>query len=191
MTGRTVIVALTAGQFQKIAVGPVMEVTRFKTMIDKLPIVWQQGRMRPNFIHDIRILLIGFLLVITAFTAAIAADKQIFEAEAAEPVGGASKVADGAASGGFLAGLTKPGQGVKFAPLRAASKLAIRYASVEVGTISVAVVRVLVSSSCNVSRCFRFPAGSEGVENHGAHLRVATVIDLLGIRISDCEAKIM
>ncbi|MGA2748059.1 MAG: alpha-L-fucosidase [Verrucomicrobiota bacterium] len=139
MTGRTVIVALTAGQFQKIAVGPVMEVTRFKTMIDKLPIVWQQGRMRPNFIHDIRILLIGFLLVITAFTAAIAADKQIFEAEAAEPVGGASKVADGAASGGFLAGLTKPGQGVKFAPLRAASKLAIRYASVEVGTISVAV----------------------------------------------------
>ena len=44
-----------------------------------------------------------------------------------------------AASGGYLVSLTKPGQGVKFAGLPAAGKLAIRYASVEVGTISVAV----------------------------------------------------
>src|SRR5208337_2837625 len=38
-----------------------------------------------------------------------------------------------------LVGLSKPGQGVKFAGLPAAGKLAIRYASVEAGTISVAV----------------------------------------------------
>ncbi|MGA2542570.1 MAG: alpha-L-fucosidase [Verrucomicrobiota bacterium] len=63
----------------------------------------------------------------------------MFEAEAAELIGGASKVADGAASGGYLVGLSKPGQGVKFGGLPVAGKLAIRYASVEVGTISVAV----------------------------------------------------
>jgi alpha-L-fucosidase len=86
-----------------------------------------------------RIFLLGSLLIFSAFTSAVAADKQIFEAESAESVGGASKVSDGAASGGCLVGLTMPGQGVKFAGLPAAGKLAIRYASVEVGTISVAV----------------------------------------------------
>lgn len=70
---------------------------------------------------------------------AVAAEKQSISAEAAIPVGGACMVADGAASGGYLVGLTKPGQGVKFGGLPAASKLAIRYSSVEVGTISVAV----------------------------------------------------
>ena len=63
----------------------------------------------------------------------------MFEAESAKRIGGASKVADRGASGGHLVGLSKPGQGVKFTRLPAASKLAIRYASVEVGTISVAV----------------------------------------------------
>jgi alpha-L-fucosidase len=92
-----------------------------------------------NFIHHRRIFLVGYLLFLCASTSAISAEKQMFEAEAAELVGGASKVSDGAASGGYLAGLAKPGQGVKFAGLAVASKLAIRYASVEVGTISVAV----------------------------------------------------
>ena len=92
-----------------------------------------------NFIDDIRIFLVGFLFLFSASTSAIAAEKHMFEAEAAEPVGGASKVADSAASGGYLVSLAKPGQGVKFTGLPAAGKLAIRYASVEVGTISVAV----------------------------------------------------
>ena len=65
--------------------------------------------------------------------------RHTFEAENAKRVGGASKVADGAASGGHLVSLSKPGQDVKFARLPAASKLAIRYASTNVGTISVAV----------------------------------------------------
>ena len=42
-------------------------------------------------------------------------------------------------SKGSLASLTQPGQSVKFTKLPAAGKLAIRYASVEAGTISVAV----------------------------------------------------
>ena len=62
-----------------------------------------------------------------------------YEAEAASLTGGASKMADSTASGGYLVGLAKPGEGVKFGELPVAGKLAIRYASVSVGTVSVAV----------------------------------------------------
>ena len=86
-----------------------------------------------------RILLVGYLLFLSVSTPAIGVEKQTFEAEGAELVGGASKIHDGAALGGYLVSLSKPGQGVKFAHMPAGSKLAIRYASIEVGTISVAV----------------------------------------------------
>ena len=89
--------------------------------------------------NQFQIFLVGSLLTFSAFTSAIAADKHVFEVKAAKRIGGASKVADRDASGGSLVGLSKPGQGVKFTKLPAASKLAIRYASVSVGTISVAV----------------------------------------------------
>jgi alpha-L-fucosidase len=81
------------------------------------------------------------LIVAQAFTAfsASAAERKSFEAEAAVTIGGALKITDVAASGGYLVGLTRPGQGVMFGGIPAASKLAIRYASVEVGTISVVV----------------------------------------------------
>jgi alpha-L-fucosidase len=69
----------------------------------------------------------------------IAGERHTAEAEAAELTGGASRVMDGAVSGGSLVGLSKPGQGVKFAGLPAANRLAIRYASMAVGTISVAI----------------------------------------------------
>ncbi len=92
-----------------------------------------------NFIDNGRILRVGCLLLLCASASAVAADTRMFEAESAEPVGGVSKVSDAAASGGYLVGLATPGQGVKFDGLPAAGKLAIRYASVEVGTISVAV----------------------------------------------------
>ncbi len=95
--------------------------------------------MPSNLTHDMRTLLAGTLFVFSACTSAIAGEKQMFEADSAELVGGASRVSDGAASGGSLVRLTTPGQGIKFARLPVASKLAIRYASVEVGTISVAV----------------------------------------------------
>lgn len=80
-------------------------------------------------------LLAGSLISITN----LVAEEHVFEAEAAQSIGGAFKVADATASGGCLVGLTKPGEGIRFAGLPAASKLAIRYASVGVGTISVAV----------------------------------------------------
>ncbi len=70
----------------------------------------------------------------SASTATIAAEKHTYKAEAASPIGGTSKIADGLASGGYLVGLTTPGQGVRFAGLPTASKLALRYAAVEAGT---------------------------------------------------------
>src|ERR1035437_1681909 len=70
-----------------------------------------------------------------------AIEPQASEAEAAELIGGASKLADQDASAGYLVSLTQPGQGVRFTHMRAGSKLAIRYASMSVGTISVAVNR--------------------------------------------------
>jgi len=62
-----------------------------------------------------------------------------FEAESGERVGGAADVTDRSASGCRLISLSKSGQGVRFSGLPAATKLAIRYASTSVGTISVAV----------------------------------------------------
>ncbi len=92
-----------------------------------------------SFIRDIRVILIIFSLLFSVSNFAIAAEKQTFEAETAELIGDAIKVADSAASGDYLVSLAKPGQSVKFKDVPAYSKLAIRYASVEVGTISVAV----------------------------------------------------
>lgn len=61
------------------------------------------------------------------------------EVEAAELIGGAFKVTDNTASGGNLVSLTKSGEGIKLTNVPAGSKLAIRYASMTVGTISIAV----------------------------------------------------
>jgi alpha-L-fucosidase len=85
------------------------------------------------------VLLTGSLLAFSAPVSSVAAERHAYDAADAVLVGGASKVADSAASGGYVVGLTKSGEGVKFASLPAAAKFAIRYASVKVGTISVAV----------------------------------------------------
>jgi len=92
-----------------------------------------------RLICNIRIVLAASALTFCAWVSTIAAETHTFEAKSAELISGASKVNDTVASGGSLAALAEPGQGVKFARLPAASKLAIRYASVKAGTISVAV----------------------------------------------------
>src|ERR1017187_2736754 len=74
-----------------------------------------------------------------AFTSAAAAETHTFEAEKAARIGGASKIADRGASGKSTVELSKAGDGIKFIRLPVAGKLAIRYASTNVGTISVAV----------------------------------------------------
>jgi alpha-L-fucosidase len=64
---------------------------------------------------------------------------QTFGAGTAKLAGGALKIADHDASGGSLVSLTEPGHAVTFTRVLAGSKLAIRYASMSVGTISVAI----------------------------------------------------
>ena len=92
-----------------------------------------------KFICDTRIFLVFSLLLIDAFTSGIAAEKHTYEAEAAVLIGRTSKVADSSASGGYIVGLTEPGDGIKFTSLLAGNKLAIRYTSSGVGLINVAV----------------------------------------------------
>ena len=92
-----------------------------------------------KYMLPILIFLVLSFFLFNAFTSAVTAKKQTFEAESARLVGGASKVADKEASGGYLVSLTKPEDGITFSGLPAAGKLAIRYASLGVGLINVAV----------------------------------------------------
>ena len=70
---------------------------------------------------------------------AMAIDKNSLSQQSAKLIGGASKIADRDSSSGYLVSLTQPGHGLSFAGVPAGSKLAIHYASLSVGTISVAV----------------------------------------------------
>jgi alpha-L-fucosidase len=85
------------------------------------------------------IFLSGFLLSQSFSAWAYTGKKQVIEAETAKSIAGASKITDNSASGKYLVGLAKAGQGIVFINLPAAGKVAIRYASVEVGTITVSI----------------------------------------------------
>jgi alpha-L-fucosidase len=94
--------------------------------------------IRFNF-KSIRIFLVGLLFLFFVSTSSITSEKQIYEAENAESINSASRVADSKASEGYLVSLTRPGQAVRFVNLPQSDKLAIRYASMNAGTISVSV----------------------------------------------------
>ena len=89
--------------------------------------------------NQFRTILAATLMSVLVLNSVVAAEKQLFEAEAGEFIDGAFKMSDDAASGGSPVGLSKPGDGVKFTGIPAGNKLAIRYASVSAGTISVAI----------------------------------------------------
>jgi alpha-L-fucosidase len=80
-----------------------------------------------------------FVWLFSEVTSAIAAQTRTFEAEKANLIGGKLKVADRGASSRASIALANSGQAIKFTRLPAAGKLAIRYASTNVGTISVSV----------------------------------------------------
>ena len=86
--------------------------------------------------------LFGFLFLFSSTAFAYTGKKQIIEAEGAKSIGGASIIADHSASDGHLVSLENAGQAIIFTDLPSANKLAIRYASLNVGTISVAVNNV-------------------------------------------------
>jgi alpha-L-fucosidase len=85
------------------------------------------------------LLFLVFLFFIAASTSANAIKKKVIEAENGESIGGASKLADELASKVYLVSLNKSGQALRFSNLSASDKLAIRYASINVGTISVTI----------------------------------------------------
>lgn len=92
-----------------------------------------------RLVCDVRCRVLAPFVGFAVFAAPVAAEKRTFEAEKGARIGGAAELGDHAASGGALVVLSKPEQGVKFSGLPAASKLAIRYAAVTNGTISVAI----------------------------------------------------
>jgi alpha-L-fucosidase len=86
---------------------------------------------------------IALLACLLAILASVAdkpnAASHTFEAESAKHIEGAAKLRDAAASGTYLAAMSSAGQSIRFNRVPASSKLAIRYATTNVGTISVAV----------------------------------------------------
>lgn len=86
-----------------------------------------------------RTFLTSRISVVALSRMANACETQSLETEAIAFIGGASEIADHDSSGGYLVGLTQPGRGIKVIRLPAGGKLATRYASMPVGTISVAV----------------------------------------------------
>lgn len=85
------------------------------------------------------IILAGVLFFVTVSTPSVAAKRHVYKAIDAARIGGASLVSNNTTIGDSLINLTKPGQSVTFKNLSSGSKLAIRYASLSVGTISVSV----------------------------------------------------
>ena len=85
------------------------------------------------------ILLAGTMIIFPDFCQAVAAEDRRVEAEKARLVGGASRVTDEEASGGYLVCLARPGEAIRFRKQSRADKLVIRYTSAETGTISVLV----------------------------------------------------
>ena len=118
--------------------------------------------------------LIGVLIALSfSFTAEAKMQKHTFEAEAVKLFSGATKLADKEASGGYLVSLAKPGQAIQLTNLKACSKLAIRYASVAVGTISVTVNdqqarKVNVHSSGALTGSFLYSIIDIAIPNHAS-----------------------
>ena len=90
-------------------------------------------------VNRFRVLLAASSFALLATSSALGAETHTLEAEKAERIGGASMISDHDASGSTSVALSDLGQAIRFNRMPAASKLAIRYASVTVGTISVAV----------------------------------------------------
>jgi len=118
------------------------------------------------------------------------------EAESAKLITGAFKVSDSNASGGDVVCLSRTGEGVKFSNMPTGVKLAIRYASVSVGTISVAVNnqparKVNIHSSGALTGSFLYSIIDIAIPNHGlltislADNDVAVNIDKIIVGIGD------
>ena len=89
----------------------------------------------------------GGLSVLALSRMAHARENESLPMHAGKLLGGATKIPVSDSSEGYLVSLTQPGHGLKFTGMPAGSKLAVRYASMSVGTISITVNN---SSSCRM-----------------------------------------
>ena len=83
--------------------------------------------------------LTGGITTIALSQMANAIESKTLQSQNVNLIGGATKIPDRDSSSGYLVSLTQPGHGTSFTGVPAGSKLAIYYASLSVGTISVAV----------------------------------------------------
>ena len=109
----------------------------------------------------LRILTCLLFMVCLSQKAEARVQKLTIEAETARLLNGASVVADNESSKGNIVNLSKPGHSVQFTKLKGGNKLAIRYASLTVGTINVAVSdqpprKVNIHSSGRLNGSFLF-----------------------------------
>ncbi len=86
-----------------------------------------------------RVFLTSGISVIALSGIAKAHETETFQMQGAQLIGGAFKIGDRDSSVGYLISLTQPGHGVRFTDVPAGSKLAVHYASMSVGTISILV----------------------------------------------------
>jgi len=138
-----------------------MRIYTKKINMDKQHKERQHKFLNFKYMLHIQFFLLFSYLLFGALTSPNAVGQHQFEAESAKLIAGASKVSDTNASGGFMVSLTNLWDGIRFSNLPAAHKLAIRYASVKVGTISVAVNeqstrKVNVHSSGNLTGSFLY-----------------------------------
>ena len=101
--------------------------------------------------------LFAALLLTAVFAKAWGADSKSYPAGNGELLGGALKVGGEPEATGAMVSLARAGQAIKLTDLLAASKLAIRYGSLSVGTISVLIndqppLKVNVHSSGDLTR---------------------------------------
>jgi alpha-L-fucosidase len=133
-------------------------VGRWQNKFDKL-FGWKQHRvMLLNPSRVSRFCIVALVSLCVTVTWSSAAELHVIEAGSAQLLGGASMVTNGADAGRALARLAAPGDGLTFTKLPAASKLAVRYASVTNGTVSIAVNneparKVNVHSSGALTNC--------------------------------------
>lgn len=139
--------------------------------------------------HRFGITLAVVFLVFSAFVVGLKTKPVIFEAETARLIGGASGIADSEASGDFLVSLSKPGEAVIFQNLPLSQKLAIRYAAIKSGTISVAVnempaIKVNVHSSGALPGAFLYAKIDLAIPA-GARLTIRKDNDDIGLNIDN------
>ena len=115
-------------------------------------------------------LFVGMLMLL-GFNTETKAQKHSYEAETATIIGNSATINDSKSSGGFLISLSRQGDGIQFFNLPSANKLAIRYASLSVGTISVRVNnqpprKVNIHSSGALKGSFLYSVVDISIKNH-------------------------